>query len=77
MGLNGQGGDNWSESAYIHNFLKYSLNVTDQALAGGSLAPFWVNVYVFSVPSQFLTDATSANAATKDMTICIFQLPNG
>lgn len=48
MGLNGQGGDNWSESAYIHNFLKYSLNVTDQALAGGSLAPFWVNVYGLS-----------------------------
>lgn len=34
-GLGGLGGDDWSEFAYIHNYLKYSLNATDQALAAG------------------------------------------
>lgn len=34
-GLGGLGGDDWSEFAYFHNHLKYSLNVTDQALSGG------------------------------------------
>jgi len=24
--VGGLGGDNWSESGYVHNFLKYSLN---------------------------------------------------
>ena len=33
-GLGGLGGDDWSEFAYIHNQLKYSLNVTDQAIGG-------------------------------------------
>ena len=34
-GLEGLGGDDWSEFAYFHNYLKYSLNATDQALANG------------------------------------------
>ena len=37
-GLGGAGGgDDWSEFAYVHNYLKYSLNVTDQAVIGGAL----------------------------------------
>lgn len=43
-GLDGLGGDDWSEFAYIHNYLKYSLNATEQALAGGQGEPansFW------------------------------------
>ena len=34
-GLGGLGGDDWSEFAYFHNYLKFSLNATDQALRGG------------------------------------------
>ena len=46
-GLNGLGGDDWSEFAYFHNVLKYSLNITDQVLApsweeGNS---FWDDMY--------------------------------
>ena len=33
-GLGGLGGDDWSESAYIHKQIGSSLNVTDQAIAG-------------------------------------------
>lgn len=49
-GLGGLGGDDWSEYAYIHNYLKYSLNATDQVLnvgdfggAGGD--SFWDTIY--------------------------------
>ena len=47
-GLGGLGGDSWSEFAYIHNYLKTSLNVTYQVLddigatGGGS---FWDSLY--------------------------------
>ena len=34
-GLGGLGGDDWSEFAYFHNHLKFSLNATDQAINGG------------------------------------------
>ena len=34
-GLGGLGGDDWSEFAYFHNHLKFSLNATDQAIRGG------------------------------------------
>ncbi|KAL8856124.1 MAG: hypothetical protein Q9178_007249 [Gyalolechia marmorata] len=34
-GLGGLGGDDWSEFAYLHNHLKYSLNATDQAINSG------------------------------------------
>ncbi|KAL8930405.1 MAG: hypothetical protein Q9208_000588 [Pyrenodesmia sp. 3 TL-2023] len=34
-GLNGLGGDDWSEFAYLHNYLGYSLNATDQAVNTG------------------------------------------
>ena len=33
-GLGGLGGDDWSEFAYFHNHLKFSLNATDQAMGG-------------------------------------------
>ena len=38
-GLDGLPGDDWSEFAYLHNHLGYSLNVTDQALSGGPTGP--------------------------------------
>ncbi|KAK2739761.1 hypothetical protein FQN57_006458 [Myotisia sp. PD_48] len=52
-GLKGLGADDWSEFAYIHNYLKFSLNVTDQlnGLGGHS---FWIRVYegmLFSNPN--------------------------
>lgn len=34
-GLGGLGGDDWSEFAYFHNYLKYDLNATDQAINAG------------------------------------------
>ena len=37
-GLGGLGGDDWSEFAYLHNYLKYSLNVTDQALVAEEMS---------------------------------------
>lgn len=37
-GLNGLGGDDWSEFAYLHNHLGYSLNDTDQAINTGAFA---------------------------------------
>lgn len=51
-GLGGLGGDDWSEFAYFHNYLKYSLNATDQALATGFSSSgdgFWEYVYVAQV----------------------------
>ncbi|KAI4117582.1 MAG: hypothetical protein LQ345_002213 [Seirophora villosa] len=35
-GLGGLGGDDWSEFAYFHNYLKYDLNATDQAINAGA-----------------------------------------
>ena len=37
-GLDGLGGDDWSEFAYFHNHLGYSLNATDQAVNSGPYA---------------------------------------
>lgn len=34
-GLGGLGGDDWSEYAYVHNYLKYSLNASDQVINAG------------------------------------------
>ncbi|KAJ5388544.1 hypothetical protein N7509_011085 [Penicillium cosmopolitanum] len=46
VGLNGRGGDQWSQVAYLHNLLGFDLNTTEIA---GDLsnvdAPFWVNLY--------------------------------
>ncbi|KAJ6127907.1 hypothetical protein N7471_009124 [Penicillium samsonianum] len=45
VGLNG-GGDEWSQTGYVHNALGYDLNTTD--LAGELVtlaAPFWVSLY--------------------------------
>ena len=39
-GLGGLEGDDWSEFGYFHNYLKYSLNVTDQATTAGADS-FW------------------------------------
>lgn len=46
-GLDGLGGDDWSEFAYFHNVLKYSLNVTDQVISasGESEDSFWDDMY--------------------------------
>lgn len=48
-GLDGLGGDDWSEFAYFHNVLKYSLNVTDQVIstsaAGEGGDSFWEDIY--------------------------------
>jgi len=47
-GLGGLGGDDWSEFAYFHNHLKYSLNITDQALTKspfGGVDTFWKLMY--------------------------------
>ena len=45
--LGGLGGDDFSEFAYFHNVLKYSLNITDQVLSaaqeGGN--SFWDDMY--------------------------------
>ena len=51
-GLGGLGGDDWSEFAYVHNYLKYSLNVTDQVVNGGPFGSaggqsFWDTMFVF------------------------------
>ncbi|KAL8790941.1 MAG: hypothetical protein Q9213_000366 [Squamulea squamosa] len=42
-GLGGLGGDDWSEFAYVHNHLKYSLNATDQAVNAGEFGGFGGN----------------------------------
>lgn len=49
-GLGGLGGDDWSEFAYFHNYLKYSLNVTDQVLAasGDGGDSFWTDMSVIA-----------------------------
>ena len=51
-GLNGLPGDQWSEFAYIHDHLKYSLNATDQVLnslldgaADGAAGTFWDTLF--------------------------------
>jgi len=48
-GLGGLGGDDWSEFAYVHNYLKYELNVTLVALeelgAGAPSEGFWDLLY--------------------------------
>ena len=50
-GLGGLGGDDWSEFAYFHNHLKYSLNITDQAIAASETSgdSFWDNMYAVIV----------------------------
>ena len=42
------GGDDWSEFAFMHDFLRFNLNVTDQLgdFAGHSS---WVKLYVFAL----------------------------
>jgi hypothetical protein len=53
-GLGGLGGDDWSEFAYFHNHLKYSLNVTDQALASSDSSgdSFWNTMYAAFVTRE-------------------------
>ncbi|KAI4227924.1 MAG: hypothetical protein LQ349_006636 [Xanthoria aureola] len=50
-GLGGLGGDDWSEFAYLHNHLNYSLNATDQVVNSGAFGGYggyslWEFVYV-------------------------------
>jgi len=45
-GLNGRGGDDWTQTGYLHNVLGFDLNTTD--LSGGlttAATPFWVSLY--------------------------------
>lgn len=53
-GLGGLGGDDWSEFAYFHNHLKYSLNLTDQALAPSDSRgdSFWDTMYAAFVTGE-------------------------
>jgi hypothetical protein len=44
-GLGGLGGDDWSEFAYVHNYLKYALNDTFVALGDPGAESFWDNLY--------------------------------
>ncbi|KAI5306003.1 anthranilate synthase component 1 [Ascosphaera pollenicola] len=39
------GGDDWSEFAYLHNYLKFSLNVTEAVLSGDGETSFWGAIY--------------------------------
>ncbi|KIX06515.1 uncharacterized protein Z518_04491 [Rhinocladiella mackenziei CBS 650.93] len=45
MGLGGLGGDDWSEFAYVHNYLKYALNDTFVGLGDSGGESFWDNLY--------------------------------
>jgi hypothetical protein len=50
-GLDGLPGDGWSEFGYLHNYLKYSLNASDQVLnsalggASGGDGTFWDGLF--------------------------------
>lgn len=44
-GLQGLGGDDWSEFAYLHNYLGYALNTTLVALRGAGGRSFWDMFY--------------------------------
>lgn len=66
-GLGGLGGDDWSEFAYLHNHLNYSLNATDQVVNSGAFGGYggyslWEFVYVtsgFGCAVVMLTDCTT------------------
>lgn len=66
-GLGGLGGDDWSEFAYLHNQLNYSLNATDRVVNSGAFGGYggyslWEFVYVISgcdCPLVTLTDGTT------------------
>ncbi len=69
-GLNGLGGEDWSEFAYLHNYLGYSLNVTDQAIntgpfGGGGGNSLWefVSVDSKSSPGVFADGTPSYSCA--------------
>jgi hypothetical protein len=64
-GLDGLGGDDWSEFAYFHNHLKYSLNVTDQVLNPSSIGEggdsFWGGMYaVFLIFKERSADVNTS-----------------
>ncbi|KAL8641999.1 MAG: hypothetical protein Q9228_001266 [Teloschistes exilis] len=76
-GLGGLGGDDWSEFAYLHNQLKYSLNLTDQAVNGGEEGglggnSLWDTMFVLSVIS-----ARSLNSRRADMSAHTLVQQNG
>lgn len=44
-GLNGRGGDDWTQTGYLHNVLGFDLNTTDLAEELTTAAtPFWVSL---------------------------------
>jgi monoamine oxidase len=45
QGLNGLGGDDFSEFAYVHNVLGYALNDTFVGIGDGGSESFWDNLY--------------------------------
>lgn len=45
QGLGGLGGDDWSEFAYVHNYLKYALNDTFVGIGGPGTESFWDDLY--------------------------------
>ncbi|PGH15680.1 hypothetical protein AJ79_02274 [Helicocarpus griseus UAMH5409] len=44
-GLNNLGGEDWSQFAYMHNYLGYSLNITDQTIGSAGADSFWNNLF--------------------------------
>ncbi|KAL8820705.1 MAG: hypothetical protein Q9223_001128 [Gallowayella weberi] len=61
-GLGGLGGDDWSEFAYFHNHLKYSLNATDQAINGGDFGGYGGNSFQVQLSwKNNYTDTTFQN----------------
>ncbi|KAL8870567.1 MAG: hypothetical protein Q9174_003421 [Haloplaca sp. 1 TL-2023] len=67
-GLGGLGGDDWSEFAYLHNQLNYSLEATDQVVNGGdfggyggnSLWEFLYHLLCTDLEDSILTSALTA-----------------
>ncbi|EXJ85440.1 hypothetical protein A1O1_05804 [Capronia coronata CBS 617.96] len=45
QGLGGLGGDDWSEFAYVHNYLNYALNDTFVGIGDAGTEGFWDNLY--------------------------------
>lgn len=45
IGLNGLGGDDWSEFAYLHNYLGYAVNDTLDVVAGSGGESLWDGLY--------------------------------
>lgn len=69
-GLGGLGGDDWSEFAYLHNQLNYSLNATDRVVNSGAFGGYggyslWEFVYVISGCHCALVTLTDGTTGTR------------